>query len=370
MIPFLDLIKINSQYRKELIDSVTRVIDSGWYVRGQEVTAFESEFSKYCGIKKTVGVANGLDALMLVLKAWIEQGKLKAGDEVIVPANTYIATILAITASNLRPILVEPDAETYNICPNRLEQTITAKTRAIIAVHLYGRMAPMAEIMQIADNNNLLVLEDAAQAHGAQIDGKKAGCWGQAAAFSFYPGKNLGALGDAGAVATNDAELAELVQTLGNYGSKEKYININLGQNSRLDEVQAAVLRVKLKYLDREIEARRKVAGYYTHNLQNNKLSLPVTKSFIENQIDSHVFHLYVVRTDNRNLFESHLNENRVETVIHYPIPPHQQVAYKNVLNKSLPITEAIHQEIISIPISPVLSTEQIQSVVDICNAY
>src|SRR5690554_3936476 len=276
-IPFLDLKNINAQYRDELIVAATRVIDSGWYIQGNELTAFEQEFSAYCGSKHCIGVANGLDALTLTLRAWKEMGKLKEGDEVIVPANTYIASILAITENRLKPVLVEPDATTYNLSVENTRQAITPKTKAILVVHLYGQLADMPALMALAEEHDLLVLEDSAQAHGASIDGRKAGNWGHASGFSFYPGKNLGALGDAGAVTTNDDELAETLFALRNYGSHEKYKNLFQGVNSRLDEIQAAMLSVKLKHLDTEIAHRRKVADAYIKGINNPAVTLPLT---------------------------------------------------------------------------------------------
>ena len=269
MINFLDLKNVNSRYQQELKDACSRVIDSGWYIMGNELSQFENEFSNYCGVKHVLGVANGLDALILVLDAWKEQGKLKAGDEVIVQANTYIASVLAITQNDLVPVLVEPDPNTYNLCPEIVRSANTKKTKGILPEHLYGQLSPMYEIMNIAEEHNLLVLEDCAQAHGAMIDGRRAGNWGDAAAFSFYPGKNLGALGDAGAITTNDAELANMLKALRNYGSHEKYKNLVQGVNSRLDEIQAAMLDVKLKYLDQETQHRRRIASLYLNGIKN-----------------------------------------------------------------------------------------------------
>lgn len=299
MINFLDLKKINSQYREELISACTRVIDSGWYINGNELNEFENNFAKYCGTKHAIGVANGLDALILTLRAWKELGKLQDGDEVIVPANTYIASILAISANNLKPVLVEPDINTYNLNPKLIEEKITSKTKVILAVHLYGQLADMPNICQLAKKHNLLILEDSAQAHGAEIEGKRAGNWGDASGFSFYPGKNLGALGDGGAITTNDDELAEVLNALRNYGSHEKYVNKYKGVNSRLDEIQAACLNVKLKHLDDTINSRRTIAQAYQTNLGNiDSLTLPKIKDIPSNL--SHVWHLYVIRTEQR----------------------------------------------------------------------
>ena len=370
MIPFLDLKAINSQYRAELIDAAIRVIDSGWYIQGTELEAFEQEFATYCGTQHCIGVANGLDALTLTLRAWKELGKLKEGDEVIVPANTYIASILAITENGLKPVLVEPDEATYNLCPTKTAAVITPNTKAIMVVHLYGRLAPMPEIMALAGQHNLLVLEDSAQAHGAEVDGKKAGNWGDASGFSFYPGKNLGALGDAGAVTTNDEELAQTIRALGNYGSHKKYENLYQGVNSRLDEMQAALLRVKLRHLDCEIAARRQVADAYINDINNDSVVLPMAADDRPLTNSSHVWHLFVVRSQRRDELQSHLSSHGVQTLIHYPIPPHQQQAYQVWADQSLPITEKIHQQVLSLPIGPRVTAEQTEAVALACNQW
>lgn len=369
MIPFLDLKSINQQYRQELVEACTRVIDSGWYITGKELASFEKNFAEYCGVKYAIGVANGLDALILTLRAWKLLGLLKTGDEVIVPANTYIASILAITENGLTPVLAEPNLSTYNICPNNLEKAITPKTRAILAVHLYGQLAPMPEIMDIAHQYNLLVLEDSAQAHGASINNKKAGAWGNASGFSFYPGKNLGALGDAGAVTTNDPELAKTLIALRNYGSHEKYKNLYQGVNSRLDEIQAAMLDVKLKYLPEETKYRREIAQYYLENITNEHLVLPLNGV---NAVDyeQHVWHLFVVRCKNREKFQQYLSENGVQTLIHYPTAPHKQEAYAQWNHLSYPVTEQIHNEVLSLPIGPTISMEEVKQVVALCNKF
>lgn len=369
MIPFLDLKNINQQYREELIEVCTRVIDSGWYIGGKELEIFEKNFANYCGTQFAIGVANGLDALILVLRAWKELGKLQDGDEVIVPSNTYIASILAITANNLTPILVEPDLNTYNIDPIKIQQAITPKTRVILPVHLYGKIAAMPAIMEIAKKYNLLVLEDSAQAHGAQIDGIKAGNWGDASGFSFYPGKNLGALGDAGAITTNDAELAHMLKALRNYGSHEKYKNLVPGVNSRLDEIQAAMLDIKLKFLDREIQHRRQIANLYLNGIKNLLIELPLTD--IEAvTYEQHVWHLFVIRSEYRDELQNYLKENGVQTLIHYPVPPHKQQAYKKWNDLSYPISEQIHEEVISLPIGPTLSWEDAEKVIQFCNSF
>lgn len=371
MIPFLDLKAINAQYRDELVQACARVIDSGWYIQGAEVKAFEQEFAEYCGTKHCIGVANGLDALILVLRAWKEMGKLKEGDEVIVPANTYIASILAITENRLTPVLVEPDPATYNISPDNVRAAITERTKAIVAVHLYGQLADMPEIMSIANEHDLLVLEDSAQAHGAAINGIKAGNWGHASGFSFYPGKNLGALGDAGAVTTNDDELAQTIRALGNYGSHKKYENLYQGVNSRLDEIQAAMLRVKLKHLDAETKRRREIAAAYNSGIKNPAVVLPIQNPELNIQnYQNHAWHLFVIRTQYRAALQQHLNEQGVQTLIHYPIAPHKQQAYKEWNDQSYPLTEAMHEEVLSLPISPVMTDEQVQAVISAINSF
>lgn len=369
MTPFLDLKNINQQYREQLIEACTRVIDSGWYIGGIELAKFEENFAEYCGVKYAIGVANGLDALILTLRAWKKLGKLKDGDEVIVPSNTYIASILAITANQLTPILVEPDSETFNIDPKKIEAVITNKTKVILPVHLYGQLAAMTEIMQIADQYDLLVLEDSAQSHGAEVKGRKAGNWGHASGFSFYPGKNLGALGDAGAITTNDLELANMIKALRNYGSHEKYKNLVQGVNSRLDEIQAAILDIKLKFLNQETLHRRKIAALYLENINNSLIQLPKIQS---NALDDkqHVWHLFVIRSEHREALQKHLAEHGIQTLIHYPIPPHKQQAYEEWNNSSFPISEKIHSEVLSLPMGPTLSLTDAQFIVEVCNGF
>ena len=369
MIEFLNLKAANREYRQELIEAATRVIDSGWYIQGTELKAFESEFAAYCGTKHCIGVANGLDALILTLRAWKELGKLKDGDEVIVPSNTYIASILAITANNLTPVLVEPNISTYNIDPIKIKEAITAKTKVILPVHLYGQLAEMPEIMQIAEQHNLLVLEDSAQSHGAQIQGKKAGNWGDASGFSFYPGKNLGALGDAGAVTTNDAELATMLKALRNYGSHEKYKNLVPGVNSRLDEIQAAMLDIKLKYLEQETQHRRHIASLYLNGIKNPLIQLPLNGINAESY-EQHVWHLFVIRSNQREALQQYLLNHGVQTLIHYPIPPHKQQAYKEWNNLSYPISEQIHDEVLSLPMGPTLSAIDAERIIALCNQF
>lgn len=368
MISFLNLKYINAQYRQDLINAATRVIDSGWYIQGKELRAFETEFATYCDVKHCIGVANGLDALTLTLRAWKELGKLKEGDEVIVPANTYIASILAITENQLKPVFVEPNPNTFNLCPINTEKSITNKTKAILPVHLYGQMCSMIELMILAERHNLLVLEDCAQAHGAEINGKKAGSWGHAGGFSFYPGKNLGALGDAGAITTNDKSLADCLRAIANYGSERKYVNRYKGVNSRLDELQAAFLRIKLKNLDFEITKRRKIAYKYSSEINNKHLNLPTLN--IESFNHTHVFHLYVVNCPTRNHFINYLKKRGIETLIHYPIPPYQQMAYSNLFVENLPISDYLHSSVLSLPIGSHLSINEVDEIIEIINSY
>lgn len=365
MIPFLDLKKINQQYQQDLKEACSRVIDSGWYLLGKEIQQFEKQFADYCGAQHAIGVANGLDALILVLQAWKELGKLTAGDEIIVPANTYIASILAITENDLTPVLVEPNLATYNLDIHGIKKAITPKTKAILAVHLYGQLAPMEEIVPFAKEHNLLILEDSAQAHGAQINGRRAGSFGDASGFSFYPGKNLGALGDAGAVTTNDDDLASTIKALRNYGSQEKYKNIYQGSNSRLDEIQAAMLSVKLNYLDKEIKQRQNVAQKYLTQINNPVVILPTVQT-----ASAHVWHLFVIRSAHRDSLKEYLHTQGIETLIHYPIPPHKQQCYQDWNHLSLPITEQIHCEVLSLPMSPVLAEQDIQMIIEKVNEF
>ncbi len=365
MIPFLDLKGLNAQYRSELIEACTRVIDSGWYIQGNELKEFEKEFASYCGTKYAIGVANGLDALILILRAYKELCFMKDGDEVIVPSNTYIASILAISQNNLVPVLVEPDINTYLLNPSKIEEKITSKTKAILPVHLYGQTCEMDKINEIAKKYNLKVIEDSAQSHGAYFQDKRSGNLGDASGFSFYPGKNLGALGDGGAVTTNDEELANTIKALGNYGSHKKYENLYKGVNSRLDEMQAAMLRVKLRYLDNEVEKRRDIANYYLENIKNENIILPVVRAE-----DNHVWHLFVIRTSKRDVLQKYLLDNGVKTLIHYPIPPHKQNAYKEWNNESYPVSEQIHDEVMSLPISGVQSFEDTKKIIRKINEF
>ncbi|MGL5990780.1 MAG: DegT/DnrJ/EryC1/StrS family aminotransferase [Plesiomonas sp.] len=365
MINFLDLKAINNQYQQELKEACARVIDSGWYIMGNELTQFEADFATYCGTRHAIGVANGLDALILVLRAWKELGKLKAGDEVIVQANTYIASILAITENDLVPVLVEPNPHTYNLDPDIVKAAITSKTKAILPVHLYGQLSPMRDLMVIAKEYDLLVLEDCAQAHGAESEGVRAGNWGDAAGFSFYPGKNLGALGDAGAVTTNDDDLAQTIKALRNYGSHKKYENLYKGVNSRLDEIQAAMLRVKLPYLETETARRQQIAQAYRAGIINPLITLPNVNDEL-----THVWHLFVVRSEKREALQQHLATQGIQTLIHYPIAPHKQQAYSQWHNKQLPLTEQIHQQVLSLPLDPTMSDETVNVVISAVNEF
>jgi dTDP-4-amino-4,6-dideoxygalactose transaminase len=365
MIKFLDLKKLNDRFEAEFIEATRRVVSSGWYIQGQELKAFENEFAQYCGVKHCIGVANGLDALILILRAYIEMGKLNEGDEIIVPANTYIATILAVTQNNLVPVLVEPSLDTYNIDLDKIESQITSKTKAIMVVHLYGQCADMQSITNLAKEHELLVIEDSAQAHGALYGDKRTGNLGDASGFSFYPGKNLGALGDAGAVTTNDDELAKNIRAIANYGSHKKYENIYKGVNSRLDEIQAAFLRIKLKALDADNAYRRRIADMYSSMIKNDKIILPNNL-----KAGSHVWHVFPIRCSERDQLQQYLLSNNIETIIHYPVPPHKQNAYKEWNNSSYPITEKIHSEILSLPISPVISGQEIEIIINTINKF
>ncbi|MBA4317216.1 MAG: aminotransferase [Flavobacterium sp.] len=366
MIKFLDLKKINTPYETAFQEKLKSVLEKGWYILGNEVAAFESNFANYCGTKHCIGVGNGFDALVLIFKGYIQLGKLQKGDEVIVPANTYIASILAILEADLVPVLVEPKLETYNLNPDLISRKITSKTKVILAVHLYGQLAKMDAINKIAQLNNLIVVEDAAQAHGAICD-QKSGIKNlqSSVAYSFYPGKNLGALGDGGAVTTNDDALAKVIQSLRNYGSEAKYKNEYVGVNSRLDELQAAFLSVKLPNLDAENNARKTIAKRYLSEIKNEKIALPYW-----DLSDNHVFHLFVIRTENRDELQQFLLEKGIQTMIHYPVPPHKQKAFLAWNHLSFPITEKIHKEVLSLPISPVLTDDEVGFIISVLNQY
>lgn len=366
-VPFFDLGAVNRAYRDDIAAAMTRVLDGGWFILGQEVSAFERSFADYAGCTEAIGVANGLDALTLVLRAWKLQGRLKDGDGVIVPANTYIASVLAITENRLRPILVDPDPETHNLSIAGIEEGRAQGAAAVLAVHLYGQAAPMPEIVELCRKAGLLLLEDCAQAHGATIDGKPVGSFGHAAGFSFYPTKNLGALGDGGAITTSDRELAHLLRSLRNYGSSEKYLNDHVGVNSRLDELQAAVLRIKLPALDTDNAKRRAVAERYCSGITNPLLRLPKAPR----QAASHVWHLFVVSSAHRDALAQHLRQRDIQTQVHYPVPPHRQDCYRATLGGfSLPLTEALHREVLSLPLSPVMDDAQIDRVIDAVNDF
>lgn len=365
MIKFLDLQKITAKYSSEIHEAVNRVVDSGWYLQGEENEAFEANYSKYIGAKYTIGVANGLDALIWIFRAYIEMGVMQQGDEIIVPANTYIASMLAISENGLVPVLVEPNIETYQIDDKLIERAITSKTRGILIVHLYGQCAYTDKIGEICRKYSLKLVEDNAQAHGCMFQGRRTGSLGDVAGHSFYPGKNLGALGDAGAVTTNDKELADVIRAVANYGSIKKYVFKYTGRNSRLDEIQAAVLNVKLKYLDDDIELRKKVAAYYINHITNPQIITPKM-----NDWDNHVFHIFTVRCKKRDELQRYLEENGIQTIIHYPIPPHKQECYKEWNKLSFPVTEQIHKEELSLPMSPVMSNEEVKAVVEKINLF
>ena len=358
MIKFLDLKKINDKHRIGINNAINEVLDSGWYLLGKNNNEFAKNFAEFCGVKYFVGVANGLDAISLIIRAY-GFGK---GDEIIVPANTYIASILAISENECTPVLVEPNINTYNIDVDLIEEHITDKTKAILVVHLYGQSVQMDKIWKLAQKYNLKIIEDCAQAHGSLYHNRRVGNLGDAGAFSFYPGKNLG---DAGGITTNDFELYKKIKAIANYGSEVKYHNIYKGVNSRLDEVQAAVLNIKLPYIDEENEYRRKIAEFYLDNINNNQVTLPIVTERL-----AHVWHIFAIRVVNRDKFISYLKENDVETLIHYPIPPHKQIAYKEWNHLVLPITEKIHAEVVSLPISPVIPISEVEKIVGLINAY
>ena len=364
-VPFLSLKDITDKYSAEIHEAVSRVVDSGWYLQGEETARFEQNFARYIGTEHAIGCANGLDALIWILRGYIELGIMQAGDEVIVPANTFIASILAITENNLVPVLVEPSLGTLQIDDSLIEEKITTKTKAIMIVHLYGQCAYTEKIATLCKKHNLKLIEDNAQAHGCLYKGEKTGCLGDAAGHSFYPGKNLGAFGDAGAITTNDEELAKTVRSLANYGSSKKYVFQYQGRNSRLDEIQAAVLDVKLKYLDEDVALRQNVARRYISEIKNPKIRLPMVTDFT-----AHAFHLFPIMCENRDELQAYLEKNGIGTNIHYPIPPHKQECYKEWNNISLPITEKIHNEELSLPMSPCLTDEQVGYIVKVLNEW
>lgn len=365
MIKFLNLQKITTKYADEIHEAVNRVVDGGWYLQGKENEKFEADYANYIGTKYAIGCANGLDALIWIFRAYIEMGVMQPGDEVIVPANTYIASILAITENGLKPVLVEPSIDTYQIDDSKIEEVITERTKAILVVHLYGQCAYTDKIGELCTKYKLKLVEDNAQAHGCKFNGKHTGALGNAAGHSFYPGKNLGALGDGGAVTTNDKELARVVRALANYGSQKKYVFKYCGRNSRLDEIQAAILDVKLKHLNEDIAIRKQVAKYYIENITNPNIITPIVKDWA-----AHVFHLFPIRAKERDELQKYLADNGVQTVIHYPIPPHKQECYKEWNKLSFPITEQIHDEELSLPMSPVLTEEEVETVVYLLNKW
>ncbi|MEI6122902.1 MAG: DegT/DnrJ/EryC1/StrS family aminotransferase [Bacteroidota bacterium] len=365
MISFLDIKKINAQYAKELKQVADEVIDSGWYLLGERVKIFEDELATFIGSTHAIACANGLDALRLILRAYIEMGVMHEGNEILVPANTYIASILAITDNKLKPVLVEPDITTYNIDLSLIEENITSHTKAIMIVHLYGRTCWDEKLNQLAKKYDLKIIEDNAQAIGARYNSIRTGNLGDASGFSFYPGKNLGALGDSGAVTTNDDNLMKVIRTIANYGSSKKYINEYQGLNSRMDEIQAAFLSVKLKHIDIENKKRTEIAKYFCDNIKNPKIILPHFP-----KEEAHVWHLFVIRTENRDNLQNYLTQNNIQTLIHYPIPPHKQVCYKILDPIKLPITEKIHKEVLSLPISPIMTENETEMIVKTINSY
>jgi len=366
MIKFLDLQKINLAHQSEIEERLLSTFRSGWYLLGNETFNFENNLKKFIGVENAIGVANGLDALRLIFRAYIELGIMQKGDEVLVPANTYIASLLALTDNDLVPVLVEPTIESYNIDISKIEAKITSKTKAILIVHLYGQIVFSEELQGIAKKHNLKIVEDNAQAIGASFNGVKSGNLGDAAGFSFYPGKNLGALGDAGAVTCKDDTLAKTIRALANYGSNEKYVNTFQGLNSRLDEIQASVLDVKLKYIDEENQRRREIAEKYCEKIKNEKITLPI----LPENSEEHVWHLFVIRTKERQALQDYFTENGIQTLIHYPIPPHKQGAYKSMNDLSFPITEQIHDEVLSLPVSPVMTDDEVSRVIEAINKF
>ena len=364
-IPFLSLKDITAKYADEIHEAALRIIDSGWYLQGAENARFEADYASYIGTEHCVGCANGLDALIWIFRAYIELGAMRPGDEVIVPANTYIATILAISENGLVPVLVEPSLDTLQIDDSLIESKITAKTKAVAIVHLYGQCAYTERIGELCKKYNLKLIEDNAQAHGCMFGTRRTGSLGDAAGHSFYPGKNLGALGDAGAVTTNDRELADAIRSLANYGSQRKYVFKYRGRNSRLDEIQAAILDVKLRHLDEDIELRRSVARRYIEGIKNPAVTLPKVADW-----SAHVFHIFPVLCERRDELQKYLEENGVGTNIHYPIPPHKQECYREWNGLSLPVTERIHAEELSLPMSPCLTDEQVRYVIDVVNGF
>lgn len=367
MISFLDIKAINDSFQPDLNNAIHRLIKSGWYIGGDELKSFEKSFASFCGTDHCLGVGNGLDALVLILEGLKIQGKLKEGDEILVPANSFIASILAIKQARLKPILCEPDRNTYNLTATNLHEKLSKRTKAVMMVHLYGRVSGATGLIEFCNKNELLLIEDAAQAHGAEMEeGKRAGNIGIAAGFSFYPGKNLGALGDGGAVTTNDSELEKVIRQLGNYGSSEKYIHKLSGVNSRLDAIHAAALAVKLERLDADNQKRRLIAERYINEIKNSLIHLPK----LPDNLKSHVWHLFTIEVEDRIAFQKHMYSKGTETLIHYPIPPHQQKGLKELTHLRLPLTEKIHKRIVSLPISPVMTNEETEHIICSCNDF
>lgn len=365
MIKYLDLKAVTNLHEEEILHAVDDVVRSGWYLRSEANERFERDYANYIGTRHCISCGNGLDSLTLILRAYKEMGMMSDGDEVIVPANTYIATILAITDNGLRPVLVEPRLDTLQIDDSLIEQAITPRTRAVMIVHLYGRCAYTERIGELCHSYGLRLIEDNAQAHGCTYQGKRTGALGDAAGHSFYPGKNLGALGDAGGVTTDDDELADMIRALANYGSSRRYVFDMVGRNSRMDEIQAAVLDVKLKYLDEENQRRRDNAHYYIQHISNPAVSVP-----LEDYWQDSVFHIFPLLSPRRDELKQYLLDNGVQTDIHYPIPPHKQQAYKEWNEMSLPITERIHREELSLPVSQVVTDEERKKVVELINKF
>lgn len=365
MIDYLDLQKVNAAHGDEISEAVQRVVKSGRYLQGTENAAFEREYAEFTGTRFAIGCGNGLDALKLILRAYIECGRLNPGDEVIVPANTYIASILAVSECGLIPVLVEPDSATLQLDYKEAERAVSPRTKAMMIVHLYGRCAYNEDIAAVCKANGLLLIEDNAQAHGCKYSGRRTGSLGDAAAHSFYPGKNLGALGDGGAVTTNDSRLADMVRALGNYGSVRKYVFDYIGMNSRLDEIQASVLRAKLPHLDADNSARKVIARRYLDEIKNPLIELPVVEDF-----DAHVFHVFTVFSDRRDDLQKYLAGNGVQTLIHYPIPPHHQKCYPQWNSMKFPITEKIHLRELSLPMSPVMNESDVTKVIELVNSW
>lgn len=365
-IKFLDLQKINMLHQTEIENNLLKTFRSGWYLQGAETKNFEKNLGEYIGAKHIIGVANGLDALRLIIRAYLEIGVFSKGDEIIVPANTYIASVLAITDNDLVPVFVEPDIKDHNININKIEESITPRTKAIMTVHLYGKVSYSNQLADITKKYNLKLIEDNAQAIGAVYNGIKTGNLGDAAGFSFYPGKNLGALGDGGAVSTNDGELAKTIRAIANYGSTEKYVNVYKGLNSRLDEIQASVLDIKLKYIDLENDRRRKIAERYSKEITNSQIILPNTTE----GDPAHVWHLFVIRNSERDRLQKYLSEKGIQTLIHYPIPPHLQKCYQEYKDLHFPVTEQLSNEVLSLPISPVLDEESVDYIISVINNW